>query len=166
MTSMVGNYSSKHDVWNDTSSCLEWSMVVERVVRFGEGTFVIGTCKKPSWTLMMSCGTWNERESKCVLSMRVVSFFEWGRVLYYTGHRYLPCRYWWLWCLDSVGGQDTSEQNVPRKRSRCLHQTEGLVSIHYHIHTIALLICVGLLLVREFARAVPEGLQSILAIHK
>ena len=32
--------------------------------------------------------------------MRVVSFFEWGRVLYYTGHRYLPCRYWWLW-LDS-----------------------------------------------------------------
>ena len=49
---------------------------------------------------MMSCGTWNERESKCVLSMRVVGFFEWGRVLYYTGHRYLPCRYWWLW-LDS-----------------------------------------------------------------
>ena len=82
-------------------------MVVERVVRFGEGTVVIGTCKKPAWTLMMSCGTWNERESKCVLSMRVVSFFEWGRVLYYTGHRYLPCRYWWLWCLDSVGGQDT-----------------------------------------------------------
>ena len=69
-------------------------MVVERVVRFGEGTVVIGTCKKPAWTLMMSCGTWNERESKCVLSMRVVSFFEWGRVLYYTGHRYLPCRYW------------------------------------------------------------------------
>ena len=71
------------------------SMVVERVVRFGEGTFVIGTCKKPAWTLMMSCGTWNERESKCVLSMRVVGFFEWGRVLYIpvTG----TClRYWWL----------------------------------------------------------------------
>jgi hypothetical protein len=34
-----------------------------------------------------------ERESKCVLSMLVVSFFEWGRVLYYNGHRYLPCRY-------------------------------------------------------------------------
>ena len=67
---------------NETSSFLEWSMVVERVVRFGEGTFVIGTCKKPAWTLMMSCGTWNERESKCVLSMRVVGFFEWGRVLY------------------------------------------------------------------------------------
>ena len=66
MTSMVGNYSSKHDVWNDTSSCLEWPMVVERVVRFGEGTFVIGTCKKPAWTLMMSCGTWNERESRNV----------------------------------------------------------------------------------------------------
>jgi len=50
-------------VWNDTSSCLEWSMFVDRVVRFGEGTaFVIGTCKKPAWTLMMSCGTWNERE--------------------------------------------------------------------------------------------------------
>jgi len=45
---------------NDTSSFLEWSVVVERVVRFGEGTFVIGTCKKPAWTLMMSCGTWNE----------------------------------------------------------------------------------------------------------
>ena len=91
MTSMVGNYSGKHDVWNDTSSCLEWSMVVERVVRFGEGTFVIGTCKKPSWTLMMSCGTWNERESECALSMsmRVVGFFEWGRVLCYTGYRYL-----------------------------------------------------------------------------
>lgn len=77
--------ASKHDVWNDSSSCLEWSMFVDRVVRFGEGTFVIGTCKKPAWTLMMSCGTWNEREreSKCVLSMHVVGFFEWGRVLYY-----------------------------------------------------------------------------------
>ena len=58
---------------NDASSFLEWSMVVERVVRFGEGTVVIGTCKKPAWTLMMSCGTWNERESTCVLSMRVIS---------------------------------------------------------------------------------------------
>ena len=99
MASMVGNYSSKHDVWNDTSSCLEWPMVVERVVRFGEGTFVIGTCKKPAWTLVMSCGTWNERESKCFLSMRIVGFFEWGGcyyIIYYTGHRYLPCRYWWL----------------------------------------------------------------------
>ena len=38
--------ASKHDVWNDSSSCLEWSMFVDRVVRFGEGTFVIGTCKK------------------------------------------------------------------------------------------------------------------------
>jgi hypothetical protein len=78
---VVGNYSSKHDVWNDTSSCLEWSIVVNMVVRFGEGTFVIGTCKKPAWTLMMSCGTWNERESKCVLSMAcvlLVSLSVWG----------------------------------------------------------------------------------------
>ena len=51
---MVVNYSSKHDVWNDTSSCLELSMVVDRVIRFGEGTFVIG------------CGNWNERESQNV----------------------------------------------------------------------------------------------------
>ena len=54
-------------------------------------------------------------------------------------------------------GSSTSEQNV-RKRTRCLHQTLGLVSIHYHIHTIALLICLGLFLVTDFARAVPEGL--------
>ena len=60
----------------------------------------------------------------------------------------------------------TSEQNVPSKRSRCLHQTVGLVSIHYHIHTIALLIFLGLFLVRDFAWAVPEGVQSILSIHK
>ena len=105
---------------NDASSFLEWSMVVERVVRFGEGTVVIGTCKKPAWTLMMSCGTWNERESKCVLSMRVVSFFEWGRVLYYTGQRYLPCRYWWLWCLDSVGGQDRRRAKKQLDSSECV----------------------------------------------
>jgi hypothetical protein len=32
---------------NDTSSFLEWSLVLGRVVRFWEGAFVIGTCKKP-----------------------------------------------------------------------------------------------------------------------
>ena len=89
MTSMVGNYSSKHDAWNDTDSCLEWSLVVEKVVGFGKSAFVIGTCEKPDWTLMVSCGTWHlERESECALSMRVVGFFERGRVLYCTGYRY------------------------------------------------------------------------------
>ena len=78
----VGNHSYKYDVLKDTSDCLEWSMVLDRAVRFGEGAFVIGTCKKPASTLMMSwsCGTWNESAPVCVLSMRVVGFFEWVRV--------------------------------------------------------------------------------------
>ena len=59
---MIGTYSSKHDVCNDKCSCLEWSMAVDRVVRFGKSIFMIGTCKKLALTLMMSCGTWNERE--------------------------------------------------------------------------------------------------------
>ena len=45
MTSMVENYSSKRDVWNDKSSCLEWSMVVERVVRFGEVNFLLALAR-------------------------------------------------------------------------------------------------------------------------
>ena len=42
----------------------------------------------------MSCGTWNERESKCVLSMRVVGFFEWGRVLLWEFAFCVPSTTW------------------------------------------------------------------------
>ena len=52
---------------------------------------MIGTCKKLAWTLMVSCGNWDERESKCVLSMRVVGFFEWvgEGVVLYINYQYL-----------------------------------------------------------------------------
>ena len=77
---------------------------MERVVRFGEGTFVIGTCKKPAWTLMMSCGTWNERESECVLSMRVVGFLSGGgcHTIPATGTLEVPVGCAWTVLLETI----------------------------------------------------------------